>query len=116
MESRSILPAGKPASPSIQTGETMEKELPEYLKFNDDGSADITLSRPASISGTKVSVLRMREPTVGDQEITAQMTGNDATREITAFANLCGLAPDDIRKLPLRDYGRLQRTYTVFLD
>lgn len=45
----------------------MEKELPEYLKFNDDGSADITLSRPADIGGTKVAVLRMREPTVGDQ-------------------------------------------------
>lgn len=44
------------------------------------------------------------------------MSGSDATREITAFANLCGLAPDDIRKLPMRDYGRLQRAYTAFLD
>lgn len=48
----------------------MENKLPEYLKINDDGCVDITLSRPASIGGTKVAVLRMREPTVGDQEIT----------------------------------------------
>ena len=94
----------------------MENKLPQYLKINDDGSADITLSRPADIGGAKVAVLRMREPTVGDQEITTQMTGSDATREITAFANLCGLAPDDIRTLPMRDYGRLQRAYTAFLD
>ncbi|MFQ2188677.1 phage tail assembly protein [Aeromonas jandaei] len=94
----------------------MEKELPEYLKFNDDGSADITLSRPADIGGTKVSVLRMREPTVGDQEIAFQMSGSDAAKEITMFANLCGVAPDDVRKFPLRDYGRLQKAYSVFTN
>lgn len=94
----------------------MENKLPEYLKFNDDGSADITLSRPADIGGTKVSVLRMREPTVGDQEIAFQISGSDAAKEITMFANLCGVAPDDVRKFPLRDYGRMQKAYSVFTN
>jgi hypothetical protein len=94
----------------------MDNKLPQYLKINDNGSIYITLSRPADIGGTKFDLLTMREPTVGDQEITTQMSGSDATREITTFANLCGLAPDDIRKLPMRDYGRLQRAYTAFLD
>ena len=94
----------------------MATKKPDWLKVNDNGSADITLSRPADIAGAKISVVRMREPTVGDQEVASEMTGSDATREITAFANLCGLAPDDIRKLPMRDYGRLQRAYTAFLD
>lgn len=93
----------------------MEKK-PEYLKYNDNGSVDITLSRPADIGGVKTPVVRMREPTVGDQETAAELSGSDATREITIFANLCQLAPDDIRKLPMRDYGRLQKGYTGFLD
>ena len=94
----------------------MENKLPQYLKINDDGSADITLSRPADIGGAKVAVLRMREPTVGDQEIAFQMSGSDAAKEISMFANLCGVAPDDVRKFPLRDYGRLQKAYSVFTN
>lgn len=95
----------------------MEKELPEYLKFNEeDGSVDITLPRPADIEGAKVAALRMREPTVGDQEIAFQMTGSDAAKEITLFANLCGVTPGDIRKLPIRAHSRLLKAYSVFTD
>lgn len=88
----------------------------EWLKQNDDGSVDVTLSRPADIAGTQTSAVRMREPTVGDQEVASGMTGTDAAREIAIFANLCQLAPDDIRKLPLRDYKRLQTAYLAFID
>lgn len=94
----------------------MATKKPDWLKVNDNGSADITLSRPADIAGAKVSVVRMREPTVGDQEVASEMTGSDATREITVLANLCELAPDDIRRMPLRDYKRLQTAYLGFLD
>lgn len=88
----------------------------EWLKNNDDGSVDVTLSRPASIAGVSTAAVRMREPTVGDQEVASEMSGSDASREITVFANLCGLVPDDIRKLPLRDYKRLQTAYLAFID
>lgn len=92
-------------------------KLPDYLKFNNEtGHCDITLSRPLNIAGTAVSVLRMREPTVADQEIASDMGGSDAAREIQTFANLCEQAPDDIRRLPLKDYKRLQSAYISFLD
>lgn len=95
----------------------MEKELPEWLVVNEvDGTADITLSRGLDIDGAKVTVLRMREPTVADQEVTSVMKGTDASREIQQFASLCQLAPDDIRKLPLRDYKRLQEAFVNFID
>jgi hypothetical protein len=93
-----------------------DKKLPDWLKYNADGSADITLAKPADLSGAKVSVVRMREPTVADQEAASEMSGSDAAREIGTFANLCQLAPDDIRKLSLRDYKRLQVAYLGFID
>lgn len=94
----------------------MATKKPDYLKHNDDGSVDITLSKPADIAGVKISVVRMREPTVGDQEVASERSGSDASREISAFADLCELAPDDIRKLPARDWKRLQTAYLTFID
>lgn len=92
-------------------------KLPDYLKFNNKtGHCDITLSRPLKIAGVDVSVLRMREPTVADQEIASDMGGSDAAREIQTFANLCEQAPNDIRRLPLKDYKRLQAAYVNFID
>lgn len=92
-------------------------KLPDYLKFNHEtGHCDITLSRPLNIAGANVTVLRMREPTVGDQEIASELSGSDAAREIQTFANLCEQAPDDIRRLPLKDYKRLQAAYVNFID
>lgn len=94
----------------------MAAKKPEWLKNNEDGSVDITLSRPASIDGVNTAAVRMREPTVGDQEIASERSGTDASREIATFADLCGLAPDDIRKMPLRDYKRFQTAYLAFID
>lgn len=92
-------------------------KLPDYLKFNHEtGHCDITLSRPLNIAGANVTVLRMREPTVADQEIASELNGSDAAREIQTFANLCEQAPDDIRRLPLKDYKRLQDAYVNFID
>lgn len=87
----------------------------EFLKAG-DGYVDVTLSRPADIGGVKSATLRMREPTVADQEAASVMSGTDASREIAVFANLCSIAPDDIRKMPVRDYNRLQKAYMGFID
>lgn len=89
---------------------------PEFLKYNEDGSVDITLSKPADVAGVKTTTVRMREPLVEDQEVAAERSGSDAAREIATFADLCGLAPDDIRKMPLRDYKRFQTAYLSFID
>lgn len=88
---------------------------PEWLSEG-VGYADVTLSRPAKFNGVEQGTLRMREPTVGDTEIVSEMDAGDATREIVAIANLCDVAPNDVRKLPLRDFKRLQTAYLGFTD
>lgn len=81
-----------------------------------EGFVDVKLNRAIEISGVKTDVIRMREPTVRDQETAGNIQGSDATREIMTFANLCEIAPDDIRGLSMRDYKRLQSAYLTFID
>lgn len=88
---------------------------PEWLKVG-EGFADITLSRAADFSGTKMTLVRMREPTVEDTLITSEMEGSDAAREVKAFANLLEQSPEDLRKLPMRDFKRIQVAYLTFID
>lgn len=76
---------------------------------------DIKLSSPLTIAGAQVKVLRMREPTVADQLAGEEAKGSDSTKEIAMFANLCELAPDDIKRLTLRDYKKLQAAFVDFL-
>jgi hypothetical protein len=88
---------------------------PDWFKAG-EGFVDITLSRPADVGGAKVSQVRMREPMVRDQQAMAKMDGDNVDKEINFFANLCGLIPDDISALPMRDYSRLQAAYNSFID
>lgn len=81
-----------------------------------EGFADVKLSRPLDVDGNKLATLRMREPTVEDQLIAEEGKGSQSIKEITFMANLCGLAPDDIRKLPIRDFVRLQGAFAGFID
>lgn len=88
----------------------------EWLKQNEDGSVDITLSKPATINGAQVSFLRMREPTVADQ-LAAKSAGADAKDvELAMFANLMETTPADLHRLKLRDYSRLQAAFMGFID
>lgn len=91
------------------------KKSPEYLNLAADGSyVDITLTRPIEVDGAQVTALRMREPTVADQEVAVDGAGSDASREIMMFANLCEVSPDQIRKMPLKNYKRLQEAFLNF--
>lgn len=87
----------------------------DWLKIG-EGFADVTLSRAADFGGTKMTVLRMREPTVEDTLVISEMDSSDALREVQAFANLCEQSPADLRKLSMRDFKRLQAAYTSFTD
>jgi hypothetical protein len=88
----------------------------DFVKLNDQGDADITLSKPLKIGGVDVPALRMREPTVNDQLIADAMTGTDADKELAMFGNLTSQAPDDIKRLTMRDYKRVQAAYGLFID
>lgn len=94
----------------------MTKTTPEWLTYDDEGHADITLSRPLDIDGTKVPTIRMREPTVADQRASDKKNGGNAEKEIAMFANLCELTPGDLDRLPLRDYVRLSDAFKGFID
>ncbi|WP_280565124.1 phage tail assembly protein [Chromohalobacter sp. 48-RD10] len=91
-------------------------DTPDYLNYNDDGTCDITLVRPALVNGVEQSKMRMREATVDDQILHDEMDGSDAKREVAMFANLLEISPDDIRRLPLKSYQRLQEAYAGFLN
>lgn len=77
---------------------------------------DVELSRPLEIDGTKVSKLRMREPTVGDQIAVQKMKGDDTDKELAMMANLCEITPEDVQKLTLRDFRRLQEAFLGFTE
>jgi hypothetical protein len=82
----------------------------------DAGFVDVELSRPMVIDGAQVKALRMREPTVADQLASEEMKGSDSAKEIAMLANLCEVSPDDIKRLTLKDYKKLQGAFLGFLD
>jgi hypothetical protein len=92
------------------------KKDPDWLKPGDDGSMIVTLSKPFEVNGAKLSYLTMREPSVDDQIISGDVRGSEAVKEVHLFSNLCTVAPADLRKLPVRDYLRLQAAFANFID
>ena len=83
---------------------------------NNSGFVDVTLSRPLEIDGANVTKLRLREPTVADQLASDEFKGGDAAKEIFTMANLCQVSPDDLKKLTLRDYKKLQEAFLGFIS
>lgn len=79
------------------------------------GSVDIPLTRPLDIDGAKVAALRMREPTVADQLAAEEAGGTAAAQELALIANLCMMAPDQIKALTLRDYKKVQVAFMGFI-
>jgi len=93
----------------------MEK-LPEWLVYG-EGYADVTLDgKGLEVNGAKLSVIRMREPDVNDQLAMDAVKGGDAAKELHMMANLCEVSQDDLRKLSLRNYRRVQRAFVGFID
>lgn len=80
-----------------------------------EGFVDIELSRPLSVDGTEVKKLRMREPTVADQLVSEEMKGTDSAKEIAMLSNLCEVTPDDIKRLTLKDYKKVQAAFLGFI-
>lgn len=81
----------------------------------DAGFVDVELTRPLEIDGAQVTALRMREPTVADQLASEEIKGGEAAKEITMLANLCAIAPDDLKRLTLKDYRKVQAAFLGFI-
>jgi hypothetical protein len=89
-----------------------DKKHPHLAEGN--GFIDITLAKPTKVNGADQSALRMREPTVADMELHQDGVGSEAAKEVAMFANLCEVAPADIRAMSLRNYKRLQDAFALF--
>jgi len=88
---------------------------PDYLKKG-DGHTVITLNRAVKINGIDANQLTMREPTVADQLASEKMNAEDGEADCTYIANLCGITPDEIKSLTLRDFKRLKEAFEGFID
>lgn len=86
----------------------------EFIKDNQDGTITITFARPHEVNGEQVAAVTMREPLVEDQ-LAVQGAGG-AMFELRLFAQLCDFAPDDFKKMTMKNYTRLQAGYSFFVD
>lgn len=77
----------------------------------------VPLSRPLPTSLGRLPSLTMREPTVDDHIDAEDATGGGSAGKMERhlFALLCGLAPSEIGKMPMRDYKAMQTVYRSFL-
>ena len=95
----------------------MTQQLPKYISEVAEGYK-IILAKPLNIDGAQVSEIVMREPTVQDHlaaEMQAKGMGS-ALQEITMFANLCDVSPEQVKTMTLRNYGRVQEAFKLFTD
>lgn len=90
-------------------------KIPDYLQIN-EGNIVVTLHSGVTIDGAKIKTLTMREPLVQDTLAVSAISGNEAEKELGYFANLCSVAPDDLKTMTMRDYTRLQTAFGNFTD
>lgn len=63
----------------------------------------------------EIKELTMRRASVGDQLAAEHDSKNPAETEIRLFANLCGIAPDEMQQMDLKDYRKVQDAFKSFL-
>lgn len=76
----------------------------------------ITLKHPIQVDGRETTELSMRRPKVRDMMLSDRPKGSDAEKELTLFASLLAIAPDDLQELDMADYLTVQETYRDFLS
>jgi hypothetical protein len=86
------------------------------MAYIQTGFIDVTLNRPIDVDGTEMKVLRVREPTVADQLVADEYKGSDSAKELLTMANLCQVSTEDLKKLTLKDYKKLQEAFINFIS
>ncbi|QSH40920.1 phage tail assembly protein [Lentisphaerota bacterium ZTH] len=78
----------------------------------------VKLEYAIEVNGQEVTELEVRRPTVKDQ-LAAERKGKNqyqGEKEVMMFADLCCLAPEDIYKMDMKDYLKLQEVFKHFLS
>lgn len=78
----------------------------------------ITLKRPfTTAAGVSVAELTMRECTVADMKNAQRMGGdNNAAVEIALMSIACDLLPEDMERMSLADYKKVQKRFQQLND
>ena len=71
-------------------------------------SETISLEYPIEANGVTVNSLNLRRPTIGDLLKSAADGRSNREAEIHLFADLCGISPEDIQRIDLKDFFKLQ--------
>ncbi len=72
----------------------------------------IKLATPIEINGVKSNTLTLREPTVGDSLDVHKLEPNDDDlREVLMLARLAEVSPEDLKRMSMKDFRRLQKGY-----
>jgi len=87
----------------------------KFLTLNSDGSVKVDLRGSYNFDGSKdVKELKMREPTMADN--TKHSQNGSIESEMPFLADLLLLSPKDMQLLSERDYKRLQKARSSFLE
>ena len=76
----------------------------------------IVLKHPVKIDGIEKAELSMRRPKVRDMMASDGPKTTDAEKELTLFASLLGISPNDLQELDMADYIAIQEVYRSFLS
>ena len=72
----------------------------------------VTLTTPIEINGVKTNTLILREPMVGDSlDVQKLAPDDDDQREVLMLARLADVSPEDLKRMGMRDFRRVQKGY-----
>jgi hypothetical protein len=80
-------------------------------KASNGTSVKINLGRTINICGIDVDHVIMREPTVDDFLQMNKRNVHESEKELFLFADLLQIAPDDLRKIPIKVYMTIQGAF-----
>ena len=95
--------------------------LPDYITVNEDYSHTVKLTRNYAFDGERRDTITLREPTAGEQKKylpKANASAAEATsQEMRMLSDLAnGVPPEAWDRLAIRDYQRIQRAFSAFLE
>lgn len=76
----------------------------------------IQLDHPMQIDGQSIHELTIRRPKVKDLREAEKAGAGASEQELSLFARLTGINPEDLDEMDLADYQKLQQRYSAFLS